>query len=267
MKVLLDQCVLVEGHVVESATEKKVIQWGDLNVSAVVSGFRKKTHDDHEYQEQIDALFTIGRLIRERKVIGFTYDELDFERIRGPGQEPEFNAFSGCTIERCSSPIERSKFFNTENLAEYVSKGGKNDLKKGAPQTSFSQIAFIDWLLKLSNSDVDTAVKWAEEIGLTIFELESFKRIDWFRFICERFGSRENFPDAFHLWAAERNRIDVFLTLEKKLPNIVQQIERNKNASFTICTKVLRPLEFLKFIGVTELDHVPVKPDRFYTAS
>ncbi len=228
--------------------------------------FRKKIHDDPEHQKQIDALFTVGRLIRECKVNGFTYNELHFESIRGPGQEPEFNAFSECTIERCTAPIERSKFFKTVSLSEYVSKGGKKDRKKGIPQTSFSQIAFIEWLLKLGSSDLDSAVKWAEEIGLTDFELESLNRIDWLRFVCERFASRENYPDAFHLWAAERNGIDVFLTLEKKLPNKVQQIKSEKNANFRIGTEVLRPLEFLKNLGVSELDPVPVKPGRFYTA-
>jgi hypothetical protein len=88
--------------------------------------------------------------------------------------------------------------------------------------------------------------------------------LDWFRFICSRFGSAENYLDAFHLWTAERNNVDVFLTLEKKLPKIVDQIARSENHRHQIRTSVLRPIAFLQSMGISERDDVPIEAGRFY---
>jgi hypothetical protein len=58
--------------------------------------------------------------------------------------------------------------------------------------------------------------------------------------------------------------MDVFLTLEKKLPAIGNQIEKSKGISVEYPTKVCRPIEFLHSIGITDLDLVPIEPGRFY---
>jgi hypothetical protein len=58
--------------------------------------------------------------------------------------------------------------------------------------------------------------------------------------------------------------MDVFLTLEKKLPKIGNQIEKSKQIGVEYPTKVRRPIEFLHSIGITDLDPVPIEPGRFY---
>jgi hypothetical protein len=58
--------------------------------------------------------------------------------------------------------------------------------------------------------------------------------------------------------------MDVFLTLEKRLPAIGSQIERSKGMGVEYPTKVRRPIDFLHSIGVTDFDQVPIESDRFY---
>jgi hypothetical protein len=58
--------------------------------------------------------------------------------------------------------------------------------------------------------------------------------------------------------------MDVFLTLESRLPQIFNHIEHARVVEIEHPTRVLRPLEFLRLLGVTQPDLVPIEPGRFY---
>jgi len=265
MKVLLDNDVLNKAEMVVSASRKKDIKWGDINEVHDESGFIKKMPDTLQRQTEIDALYTIGRLIREGKLLAYTYNELDFESFRRPIRLKPFNALNGCKISNCPSPVERSKFRKTINFDEHVSKGGKKDRKKGSGEIcDFNQIPFISWLLSLENSHVERLLAQSSNIGLSEFEVESLKELDWFKFVCNRFDTPENYPDAFHIWAAERNSIDIFLTMETKLVNTVNSINNMKNGKYRVNTLVCNPSKLLEHIGVSELDEIPIKEGKFY---
>lgn len=264
-KVLLDNCILTGAELAESATTEETVVWGNIPITDKVVGYRKKVFDDPSLQKEIDAIVTIGRLIREGIVTAFTSNELNFESFRRSTPVKAFYALDGCHISSCPAPIERSKFRQTVNFSEYISKGGKKDRKKNVGISDFNQIPFIEWLLRLDDKGVQSVLKNCEEIGLTEFEIESFMKIDWFKFVCSRFGSPENYPDAFHLWTAERNDIDVFLTLERKLPNIVKQIRQSKNEKHHIKTSVFRPIEFLQSMGISKQDDPPITAGKFYS--
>lgn len=264
LKVLLDNSIVSAAEIAESATKQETLLWGDIQQTLEVVGYRKKVVDDTSLQEEIDAITTIGRLIREQVVAAYTYNELRFESFRRSTPIKAFNALSGCAISNCAAPIERSKFRQTVDFSEYVSKGGKKDKRRNGGMSDFNQISFLEWLVSLDEQAVRSILTHAKEINLTEFEVESLRQLDWFRFICSRFGSPENYPDAFHLWTAERNRIDVFLTLEKKLPNTVEQIVQSKNHKHQIRTSVLRPIAFLQSMGISDCDDPPIEADRFY---
>jgi hypothetical protein len=71
-----------------------------------VHGFvRKKLDEDPENQKQKDALFTVGRLIREGRIQAFDYNEINFERLRGIAPVQRFNALENCQIHRCATPV------------------------------------------------------------------------------------------------------------------------------------------------------------------
>lgn len=101
-------------------------------------------------------------------------------------------------------------------------------------------------------------------LGLTDFEVDSLRNLKYFQMLCTVGQSREHYPDMFHLWTAQRNCIDVFLTLERKLPEMANRAERSMKIGPQFSTKVLRPIAFLRLLGITRPDPVPLEPDRFY---
>lgn len=265
VKVLLDNGISSHAEFAVSATKTSELKWGPHVIENAEPGYiRKPANKDKSRQEELDALFTIGRLIKEKRITAFTYIELGFESWQRTGRPTKFNALNGCDIEGCPSPIERSKFRKTINFEEHISKGGKKDKKKGIEDRGFSQISFFRWLVESNEKGRNAILETAINIGLTEFEIESFKCLDWFQFVCRQFGSTENYSDAFHLWAAERNEIEVFLTLDKKLVNIVNQIRGISNSEFEVKTRVLQPIELLRLMDIDKLDEVPMEFDKFY---
>ena len=266
VKVLLDNGIISNAEFIEPAIKTQELLWGSHKILDHIPGFRRKPpHENEEYQRQINAIFTIGRLIREGRISAYTSNEIRFESYRRRCTIKEFNALKHCNIFNCPTPIERSKFRKTISFSEHVSKGGKKDIAKGVDLGSANQIPFMEWLRDLDEPTIHRILEYREILDLTEFEVESLRKIEWYKFICSRFRSSENLPDAFHLWTAERNHMDVFLTLEKTLPNLVKQIKEDKNNRLTITTEVLRPIEFLCWMGVKEPDEVPIKHDKFYT--
>lgn len=265
IKVLLDTGILSHAEFSENVVQEQEILFGPWKYILSMLGFRRKAlHKDASYQSQIDAIFTIGRLIREKKIIPYSSAELQVESFRRTCPNRLNYAFKSCEIIDCPPPLKRSNFRSTTNFHEYFAKGGKKDKKRGINTEAYTQLSFMEWLLTLDKSSVDLFIENREVVGLSDFEVESMMEISWYQFICGRSNSKENYPDIFHLWTAKRNSIDVFLTLEKKLPNIVEQIRKEKQKTIEISTKVFRPLEFLKWLGLDAPDQVPMEFDRFY---
>lgn len=263
-RVLLDNGIIGAAELAEPATEEKTVIWGGTQQVVEVVGYKKKIASDASDQEEVDAIVTIGRLIREGAIAAYTYSELGFESIRRATPVRAFYALDGCHIVSCQAPIERSRFRQTVNLGEYISKGGKKDRKRNRNLGDFNQIPFFEWLLCLDDNDVQSILIHGSEIGLTEFEVESVRQLDRFKFICSGLRSPENYPDAFHLWTAERNNIACFLTLEKTLRNIADQMAKSRNPEHRLRVSVLRPIALLQLLGISDLDDVPIKADRFY---
>jgi hypothetical protein len=264
-RILLDNGIFSHSDFVEGAIKSQKILWGDTRQTLDIHGFiRKAPHKDKNYQDQIDALFTIGRLIKEEKIIAYDYVEILFERFRAKGKIPDFNALRDCKLHKCNPALDRSKFRKTINLRDMISKGGKKDRKANVDLGQANQIAFFEWLNTLEKEYIDDFICNANQIGLTEFEVESLKNIDWFKFVCQRSESSENYPDVFHLWTVERNGLDAFLTLENSLPMLVSRINNEKKPNFKIQTEVLRPLDLLRKLGIKASDPVPIEKGRFY---
>ncbi len=117
--------------------------------------------------------------------------------------------------------------------------------------------------INITKAQVKDILSNAELLHLSEFEIESFESLDWFQKLCSKFGGEENYPDAFHLWTAERNNLDYFLTLENKMANMFQDIGKGKKA-LSMNVRVVKPIELLAEMGVRELDAVPIESNRFY---
>lgn len=264
MKVLLDNGVISWAEFAIGAVKDEEIQWGGVTQKIAVYGWQRKPVADARQKEKVELLPTIGHAIRGRVIQAFTYSELGHERTRRGAIEQKFNAFEGCKISKIPSPIERSKLVSNGNRALFESKGGKKDKSISIESHVFTQIGFIDNLLNFSCEGIKELLKHQKQVGLAPFEVESFQQLHELREICEAFGSKENYPDAFHYWTAHRNRIDVFLTLENKLPNLYVNLCRAKRNSFQPYTKVMNPLALLDMLGITERVPVPMDEGRFY---
>lgn len=263
MRVMLDNSICSHSQFAEPVMGPQGPRFGPRNAHFQVYGVvRKKIDANSEYQNQKNALFTVGRLIRESRFKAFTYGELMLESWNRAIGIKEFDALAGCTVPQCDSAIERSKL-RGGLYPEYGRKGGKGDRKRGL-DVSLSLIEFIRFLCTLDESAVDQLISQKEILELTDFEVESLRHLFQLRELCEMGQSSENYPDMFHVWTAQRNEMDVFLTLERKLPEIIEKAPKELKKKARLTTRVMRPISFLELLGISQLDPVPIEPDTFY---
>jgi len=249
-------------HAVKEMSESPV-RWSDGSAIRISGLKRKQPDEDEDYRKQKEALFTIGRMIREQNIEAYTYSEINVEHLRGRALVQEFNALQGCALHKCEPPIERSRFRRTSDFMDFFAKGGKKDRHLGLHGQA-NQIAFLEWLCTLDKACVDVVIQHTNTIGMSDFEVDSLRNLEWFQLLCKRSGSSENYPDVFHLWTAERHGLDALLTLDKKLLRLVDRIRSEKKKEIDMHTEVLRPLDLLRRLGISEPDPVPISSDRFY---
>jgi hypothetical protein len=199
VRILLDTGILIDAEFAEPAVKSSTERWGGIVPLPAAHGLKRKV--PKKQQDHIDALFTVGRLIRENAVEAYDYLEVNCEFRRGAPGISAFNALRCCEIHRCCPAIDRSKFRKTTDIIDFFSKGGKKDIKKGVALGQANQLSFLGLLYTLRKKDVETLISLAEELQLSAFELDSLRDIEWFQFLCERSGSAENYPDVFHLAA------------------------------------------------------------------
>ena len=169
------------------------------------------------------------------------------------------------TLHKCEPAINRSRFCRTSDFLDFFSKGGKKDRHLGLARGEANQIAFLEWLCALDKRCVDSLIAHATLIGLGQFEIDSLRNLDWFQLVCKRSGRSENYPDVFHLWTAERHHLDALLTLDKKLPRLVNRVRNEKKKKeIDIATEVLPPLALLQRLGISATDPVPIDGSRLY---
>jgi hypothetical protein len=264
MRVMFDNNVFSHSQFANAVMRPQGPAFGKRDQHVLVLGFeRKPLHRDAEYQAQMDALYTVGRLIREKKIEAYSYGELLVESMNDWLGESVYDALYRCAVAYCDPPIERSRFLQGD-YSVYARKGGKKDKKNGI-DTSLSQITFMEWLCSFDSDMRTKLISIAPQLRMTEFEVESVWRLERFQQMCRISGSPENYPDMYHLWATERNHLDVFLTLERKLPLIAKRIDAEaKDREYP--TKVMRPLELLAEFGISVPDLVPIEPDGYISA-
>jgi len=267
MKILTDTGVISRSSILVGSSRQQALRWGKNVAYTTIAGFeRVELQKDPDQQHEADALFTVGRLAREGKITVCTYSELVAEIWRGSmGRDPLVNAFVGCVFQNCASAIERSKFRQTVEMGEWFAKGGMKDRDHKVQFSHFSQMPYFEWLSLLSDDQKRQIESHASLFNLDDFELESLHDLDWYQNLTKLIPRKDDLPDCFHLWTARRNDVDVFLTLEKKLPKIVQQLRGRHKNPIDFNVAVLRPTELLHRFGVAKIDPVPIDIGRFYT--
>jgi len=180
---------------------------------------------------QIEALPTIARLTREGILNLFDYNEIELETMKGTilGGAVVY-LLENVPIFYAKSPVERSRFQQT-------------DMDAFANKETF--IRFCKVLLSVNLSQRENK----SDVRKLIPNLESIER---FKEIC-RDLSETHYPDAYHLWAAETNKMEYFLTTDKKF---IQAMTRTKRTRLN--SQPIAPRDLLNQLGIAELDPLPI---------
>jgi hypothetical protein len=240
---LVDTVIFRLAITVQSVVQKQTIVWGGIAHQVPVAGMVRKPPRDRWMQDQIEAIPTIARLVREGAVRLGAYNEIEFELMKGSfGFSGAIgDLFSGVQIDDVPAAIERSHFESTE-MSEYVQKA--------------SVIAFCKFLLTVDYGAFESRPKLMSR--LTEFERNNLRRLPRFREICRDLPEK-HYPDAFHLWTAEVNGFAYFLTADKAFINAMTLTSR-----VALTTKPIATREFLATLHVTVLDPMPISGDGFH---
>ncbi|MFO1113259.1 MAG: hypothetical protein U1E33_08685 [Rhodospirillales bacterium] len=183
-------------------------------------------------QQEISALTNIARLIYEEHIIAYSSVELENEgfQVETIGGHSPVDIFHGCIFREAAAPLERSKW--------------------GLPlDTVMSKQAVIDYckcfFLSPNPSRIEQFIdgmRRNSRYSLTEYEEKCLRNAHVFKDICH--GISENhYPDALHLWTAEENSLDVFLTHDKKFKNVVERQKVKLHCRVMFPTQLLNELQ------------------------
>jgi hypothetical protein len=174
-------------------------------------------------QDQSDAVPHIAQLARDSKVLLLTYSEIEHETLEGTLFPPSLatDSLAGIKIERVRSAIERSK-------VQQMSFDVYNQKR--------TRIDFCRWLLCSRDYQQIAKIPTFSE-----FERKNLESLDRFREICSGLNEK-HYPDAFHLWTAEVNDLDFFLTADKKFINAITETR------IALTTRPVSPCDFLRVV-------------------
>lgn len=238
----LEQYALTAEGVVQTKTEK----WGPHTVTADIYGYRAKALPKAEWpRRQIEALPTITRLAREGKIVFCTSHELKFESFRASRgwRGSRGDLFRGIVYECVPAAIERSYFWQTIDLNKYTSGEGQVGWYK-------------NFLLKVDENQLLERLKG--HIEFPDFDRQNIENLGRFRELCKYLDTDDHIRDAFHLWTAEVNNLNYFLTVDKKFIN-----KMTRSTPLSLSTPPITPAELVKKLGIRILDPLPLSDQRF----
>ena len=187
--------------------------------------------------ENLIAVQAIGRAARNGDILFYEYPELAWESWYGlqswtPNLSPLY-AFHSVRWHSVPSPLERSKFFRSDNWG----KGDNVEL-------------FMDFLLKNDPRQLNDYVCRSDKFS--DFERQSIKSLSLFQLMCDdKVIKRKRARDCYHLWACECSGLDFFLTTDSKLLESYSTAIKDKKIALSC--KVVMPR------GLVELLHISME--------
>lgn len=246
LRILIDRNIVQYALTAEGAIQTKTVKWGPHNVTLDIHGYRARALPEAEWpRQQIEALPTIARLALEGKIVFCTSRELKFEAIRGSrGRQGLIgDLFRGIAYEHVPAAIERSYFWQTINLNKYTSGEGQAGWYK-------------NFLLEVDENRLLERLKGY--IELPEFDHQNIENLGRFRELCKYLDTDDHIRDAFHLWTAEVNNLNYFLTVDKKFINKMTQ-----STPLFLPTPPITPAELIENLGIRILDPLPLSDQRF----
>jgi hypothetical protein len=195
-------------------------------------------------RSQIEALPSIARAAKppKQRLRLYTYFELQMEHWRGhnfPASSPG-DIFRGVPVEAVSVGLQRSSFFGGLSGDEIVSRD--------------AQIKFCEWLLANGEKILNSPGICAKLGNAQVSVLQGLKR---YRELCKPLAPIQ-YVDALHLWTAELNGIELFVTMDKKFVNALRSGKR-----LDIKCRPVFPEDMLVELG-TEQEPMPYEYGKRY---
>lgn len=246
LKLLIDRNIEHLSVLAESAVQEQTLQWGEITVCNDVHGYRAKELPRGDWKRhQLKMLPTIARLVHEEKLIFCTSAELGFESwhasvgLRGRHGD----IFRGIEYEEVPAAIERSYFRQTVDFRNHIS---------GNEQAKWCK----EFLLRLDERTFPEELM--ERMKLPEFMRRNIANLGRFKKICSYLDTDDHIRDAFHLWTAETNGLDYFLTADKKFINKILN-----STPLDFPTPPISPASLLERLEITEFDPLPLTDRTF----
>jgi hypothetical protein len=246
LRLLLDTNVLRHTATMVSVYKKHTMRLGSIEQTYNVLGMQRNT--DHIsrgnwLKNQVEVLPTIMKLARESNFLLYTYSELEIETFKGSFdlRGGKGDLLKDVKIDDILSAVERSKFQQMD-LIEYSKKE--------------TLIKFCKFLLEVDFKEFEKRPRFLSKF--TDFERQNLKSLNRFSKLCSSLDET-HYPDAFHLWTAEVNGLDFFLTADRKFINVM-----NKTSRAHLKTKPIAPVDFLDHLGIKDREPMPVQDYDFH---
>lgn len=120
-------------------------------------------------------------------------------------------------------------------------------------------IKFCVWLLDPKAEKLADHLEGQERFPA--FLISNLRQVERFRELCSGLAKKQ-YPDAFHLWTAEVNGMQYFLTTDGKFIRVMTE---TKNISLPC--KPVSPAELLEILQIKDLEPFEFKPNQFYNIS
>jgi hypothetical protein len=145
------------------------------------------------------------------------------------------------------------KDIRPEHVPAAISRGKFEQMELFEFAEKVRVVAFCKLLLKLR---YETLAPYPEVIArFTEFELGNLQLLDRFRELCLHVAEK-HYPDVFHLWTAETNGLNYFLTTDQKFINVM--------GKKTLSTRPIAPRDLLAHLGVKRLDPLPFSDGKWH---
>lgn len=246
--VFIDNCVVSLSETMQSAFKEEKVIIDEKRFAVKIVGYeRKPTPISNEQWKlnQINCLPTIGKIAREEKIKLFTYSELTHAAWKRPNSFPGNilgNIFADVKFEHVDAAVERSYFFQME------------------PSEYFSNEQFIKFCKWILHPNIEDLAERLENNDLyPAFLIQNLKNVQRFRNLCRGLSERQ-YIDAFHLWTAEVNKAQYFLTTDRKFIRVMTQTK-----NIDLPCELLSPSKLLYRLNISDLKPFKYSKNQFYT--
>jgi hypothetical protein len=240
---LIDTSVLRHAVVSQAATTEETVQWGPSEVKvnvAVIKGRRLPGRENDWLVEQIRALPTVGRLAREGKLKLYGYVGTTLEEWpAAPGMRGQLgDALRGVSIRRAEIAIDPSYLKSSI-------KFDRTEIMNAIPD-------LVRKLINFTDEHLIALQKFAIEKNFSDGFKQALRAVPRLRTLCWK-SPPKHLKDIYHIWTAEINEIDYFLTTDCSIIRYFLQTSRAE-----LRTKLVGPSELVRELGVEALDPMPI---------